>query len=154
MAVSKQKKVKQVNTPRDNYIGQGGNPDQYYSEYPVWKFAMCDKLNWSICHQGTQEIFFDKIIPRLQEFERKKWQDILIGDKKNNHSIDVTRLNKTAIKRLSELNIEAESIISLRFEGRIRVYGYNEGCVFKLLWFDLDHGDNDTCVCKSRKKYT
>lgn len=22
------------------------------------------------------------------------------------------------------------------------------------IWFDKDHGDNDTCVCRSKKKHT
>lgn len=47
MAVSK-KKVKQTKEPKGNSIGQGGNPDQYYSQHPSWNFSSCDWEEWSL----------------------------------------------------------------------------------------------------------
>ena len=50
--------------------------------------------------------------------------------------------------------IEANAVISLRIQATHRLYGYRIGSVFYILWYDNNHGDNYTCVCKSRKKHT
>lgn len=153
MAVCK-KKIKQAKEPKGNSIGQGGNPDQYYSQYPAWNFSSCDKENWSLYSDGVRKIFWDEILPHIQGWETQTWGDILINAKKQNHSINVGDLNKIASDRFVELYIEAESLISLRLTGTHRIYGYMNGSVFNILWIDLDHGNNATCVCRSYKKHT
>lgn len=55
---------------------------------------------------------------------------------------------------MAERYIEAEALISLRMTGNHRLYGYMSGRVFNIIWYDDDHGDNDTCVCRSFKKHT
>ena len=50
--------------------------------------------------------------------------------------------------------LEAESIISLRVGATKRLYGYMDRAVFCVLWYDPDHGDNNTCVCRAAKKHT
>ena len=86
--------------------------------------------------------------------EKRTWQDILVKAKKENHGIDVNDLNKCARDRLVELRIEAESLISLRYNGKSRLYGYIIDGMFVILWYDCNHGDNNTCVCRSRLKHT
>ena len=153
MAESK-KKVKQIKEPEGNRIGQGGNPDRYYSEHPSWNFSSCDKKYWELNCEGVHKIFWDEILPRLQEWETQTWNEILIGAKKQNHSIDVKALSKRASDRLIELHIEAEALLSLRLNGTHRIYGYMNRAVFHILWVDLEHGDNQNCVCRSHKKHT
>lgn len=153
MAASK-KKVKQLKEPKGNQIGQGGNPDQYYSQNPSWNFSSCDKEKWSINSEAVREVFWDEILPHFQSWETQTWSEILIVGNKQNHPIEVNGLNKVASDRLIELYVEAEAIISLRLSGKHRVYGYMKGSVFNVLWVDLEHGDNNTCVCRSRKKHT
>ena len=153
MAVSK-KNVKQMKKPMGNSIGQGGNPDQYYSQHPAWNFSSCDKENWSLSSVETRKIFWDELLPHFQGWETQTWGDILVDAKKQNHSIDIKNLNKAASDRLVKLYIEAESLISLRLTGTHRIYGYMKGHVFNILWVDLEHGDNETCVCRSQKKHT
>lgn len=153
MAVSK-KKVKQIKEPKGNYIGQGGNPDQYYSRHPAWNFSSCDKENWSIYSEEIREVFWREILPHLQSWERQTWQEIFLDAKKSNHSIEVKKLNKIASDRLEQLYIEAEALLSLRLTGTHRIYGYMNGAVFNILWIDLMHGDNEQCVCRSHKKHT
>ena len=82
------------------------------------------------------------------------WSDIFISAKKHNHAIDVASLNKSSRDRFSELCIEAEAIHSLRLGGTIRLYGFLTGPIYNILWYDNDHGDNSTCVCRSAKKHT
>lgn len=93
-------------------------------------------------------------MPYFQSLEKQTWNEILLVNKKNNHSLNLDDLNKVAQDRLVELKIEAESLISLRLSGKHRIYGFRNGRVFNILWYDDDHGDNDTCVCRSRKKHT
>ena len=153
MAVSR-KKVKQAKEPKGNQIGQGGNPDQYYSQHPSWNFSSCDKEKWSINSEEVHEIFWNEMLPHLQGWETQTWGDILINAKKQNHSIEVRELNKVASDRMVELYVEAEAVISLRLTGTHRIYGYiMKDAVFNILWIDLEHGDNNTCVCRSRKKH-
>jgi len=153
MADSK-KKVKQKKEPRGNYIGQGGNPDQYYSQHPAWNFSCCDREKWSIFSDEARRIFWNELLPHFQGWETQTWSNLLIDAKKQNHSIRVNDLNQIASDRLAVLCIEAESLISLRLTGTHRIYGYIQGAVFHILWIDLNHGDNDTCVCRSCKKHT
>ena len=151
------KKVKQVfqkEKPKDRYVGQKENPDSYYQHYPAWNFNSCDTEMWSFTEENVGNIFWKEILPFLQALEKRTWHDILVVDKKKNHSIDVHSLNKKAQNRLIEKYIEQESIISLRITGKHRIYGHISGRVFNILWYDSEHGDNTICVCRSHKKRT
>jgi len=155
MAASKRnKQIKQKQIPKGNVIGQVGNPDQYYSENPAWSFSNIDQDMWSFTQQHIGDFIWTEILPRLKSLETQTWSEILVRDKKMNHSINVYELNKTAQDRLTEKYIEAESLISLRITGNHRLYGYMSGRVFNILWYDDDHGDNNTCVCRSYLKHT
>ena len=100
------------------------------------------------------ESFWTEVLPRLKALEAKTWSEILVRDKKQNHSLNLDELNKTARDRLISKYIEAESLISLRITGNHRLYGYMIGRVFNVLWYDDDHGDNSTCICRSHLKHT
>lgn len=155
MADSKRtKQVKQKELPKGKSITQGGDPKQYYKEYPAWSFANSDQDMWSFTQDNIGKLIWSEILPRLKALESQTWDEILVRDKKQNHSINVENLNKVAQDRLVAKYIEAESLISLRVTGTHRLYGYITGRVFNILWFDDDHGDNKTCVCRSRKKHT
>lgn len=155
MAASKRKKeVKQKEVPKGRNIAQGGNPERYYSERPAWIFRNADKEMWAFSEENIREVFWTEILPFLSGLEPRTWGDILVAGKKQNHSVDVNTLNKVARDRLDAICIEAESLISLRISGKQRLYGYMTGAAFNILWYDDDHGDNDTCVCRSRLKHT
>ena len=132
------------------------NPNAFYSDKPAWSFQYCDGEFWAITSEEAQKLFWFELLPRLKHFEQKTWSDILVGDKKFNHEIDAYKLNKIAQDRIVELHLEnkAETVVSLRITGKHRLYGFMRGAVFNVLWYDLDHGDNDTCICRSRKKHT
>lgn len=155
MAGSKKKVVIQRSHPiEEKKVGQDENPDQYYAYNPSWNFKSCDAECWALTHDLVKSSFWNEILPHLQSLESQKWSNILIDAKKQNHSIDVSELNKVACNRLEDLMIESESIISLRLTGKHRLYGYITRSVFNILWVDFDHGDNKTCVCRSKKKHT
>lgn len=148
------KEIKQKAQPRGKEIKQGGNPERYYHQKPVWAFSHSDECNWAFTKAHIKERIWTDIFPKLKEWESLTWNCILVERKKQNHSIDVTSLNTAAQKRLEEMKIEAESLVSLRLNGTFRLYGYMTGHVFNILWFDDNHGDNSTCVCRSNKKHT
>ena len=155
MAASKKdKKVKQKETPKGKTIAQGGNPSQFYSKHPSWTFSNADQEMWPFSKEHVGDLIWSEILPRLKAFETQTWNEILLIDKKQNHSINVNNLNKAAQDRLANKYIEAESIISLRLTGNHRLYGYISGSVFNVLWYDDDHGYNNKCVCRSYLKHT
>lgn len=154
MAGSRSKNVIQRENPKSRYVAQTENPDSYYREHPAWGFNTCDTEMWGFTADNIGDAFWTEILPFLKNTETRTWSDILINAKKQNHSIDVSKLNAGAQKRLTELYVEHDSIISLRLSATHRIYGYTVGRVFNILWYDSNHGDNDTCVCRSEKKHT
>ena len=150
----KDKKIKQKEIPKGRSIAQGGDPEQYYSENPAWTFANADQEMWAFSQEHIGEQIWTEILPRLKALETQTWSEILLRDKKQNHSLDMNDLNKVAQDRLASKYIEAESLISLRVKGNRSLYGYMIGRLFNVLWYDDDHGDNDRCVCRSHLKHT
>lgn len=150
----KNKQIRQKESPKGKGIVQGGNPERYYMENPAWSFVNSDQDRWPFTKEHVGEAFWTEIFPRLKALESQTWSEILVKDKKQNHSINVEDLNKTAQDRLAERYIEAESLISLRLTGNHRLYGYMAGRVFHVLWYDPNHGDHDACVCRSSLKHT
>ena len=150
----KSKQVRQKVNPKGKSIVQSENPEQYYMENPAWSFATSDLEMWSFTQEHIGDLIWMEILPRLKALETQTWGEILVKDKKQNHSINANILNKVAQERLMEKYIEAEALISLRLTGNHRLYGYMSGRVFNVLWYDDDHGDNKTCVCRSHLKHT
>lgn len=155
MAGSKKKKVvKEKVVKEDKRIFQICSPSSYYSENPRWSFSSIDTELWAFSELHIGNCFWSDILPKLVSFERKTWSEILIAGKKQNHSIRISDLNKFAQQRLEERYIEAESIISLRLTGKQRLYGFISEGTFSIIWYDDQHGDNNHCVCRSKKKHT
>ncbi len=109
---------------------------------------------WAFTQNHIGTLIWTELLPRLQALETQTWSEILVYNKKQNHSLDLNDLNKVAQDRLASRYIEAESLISLRITANHRLYGYITGRVFNILWYDDDHGDNSTCVYRSRLKHT
>lgn len=130
------------------------NPSQYYSQNPAWTFANSDQDMWAFSKEHVGEVIWTEILPRLRALETQTWSEILVRDKKQNHSLDLNDLNRVDQDRLITRYIEAESLISLRVTGTHRLYGYMTGRVFNILWYDDEHGDNSKCVCRSHLKHT
>lgn len=154
MAASKKKKVTQKENPGKRRVEQSQNPNHFYTEKPAWNFSTCDEVKWQLNEECAGELFWKEVLPYLKEQERKTWNTILISEKTKNHTIDVRTLHKDAQRRLTEMFIEVEGIISLRINGTHRLYGYTTGRVFNILWFDTNHGDNSDCICRSYLKHT
>lgn len=149
------KRVKREFDPVSREVRRRENPDSIMSLHPSWSFARHDKEGrWAFSKDTAKDDFWDVILPKMLNFETMTWSEILISSKKQNHSIAINELNKCAIKRMEELGIAADDIVSLRLDGSTRLYGFLSAAVFVLLWYDTGHGDNDTCVCRSTLKHT
>ena len=151
---SKNKTVKQRETPKGRSIADVYNPDGYIHEHPAWNFAASDRTMWPFSQDNAGGVFWGEILPFMKSLEAMTWQEILSRANNNHHFINPDSLNKVAQDRLTALHVEAESIMSLRLTGTHRLYGYMEGAVFHVLWYDPEHGDNDTCVCRSHRRHT
>lgn len=154
MAGFKKKQVKQKEIPGEKSVTQRENPNSFFDKNPAWAFSRCDKDQWSFTRESVERFFWDEILPFFRNMELRTWADILRNSAKQNHAIDTGSLNSVAQKRLAELHIEEEAIYSLRLQGTHRLYGYMDGNTFVIVWFDPNHGDNNTCVCRSHKKHT
>ena len=148
------KRVSSIAPERDRVVKNRTNPESYYAEHPAWNFHVCDSECWSLSGVIGQGIFFSEIFPFLQQTETRTWSEILVQSEKQNHPIDAKTLNPAAQKRLVELHLELDSVISLRMTATHRIYGFMVGKVFHILWIDTEHGDNGECVCRSLKKHT
>lgn len=122
------------------------NPDSYFSMHPSWNFSKSDLQNtkWTLYNSN----FLNEVLPKLIDFERRTWSDI-VSDKKHNHWIDTSDLIKEAQDRLIELKIFYDSLFSLRLTGTIRLFGYIDNGVYYIIWYDANHE-----ICPSNKKHT
>lgn len=145
------RKEKDVN---NGIVSKNRSINSYYGKNPSWRFLNCDKEAWAFSKEHIGDNIWDELLPYFQSLENQTWGDILIKDKKKNHSLQINTLNKDVQKRLETLYIEAESLISLRISGTHRLYGYITEAVFNILWYDDKHGDNKDCVCRSVIKHT
>lgn len=146
------KKTKHKESPCSRETARSEDPNKFHKEKPSWKFHLRDKYKWQFSKENIGDEFWDSILWHLNDWELQTWNDILVIAHDKNHPIKIESLNKIAIERLKQLHIEVESVISLRLSNTHRLYGIMDGSSFCIIWFDSNHGDNDTCVCRSHKK--
>lgn len=152
MAASK--KVKQVQQATSRVAKSEYDPSSYYSKNPAWYFSLCDTVSWTFDEPNAGDLFWSEILPFMRALEKQTWREILSRSNNNNHFIVASSLNAAARKRLEEMCVEYDAVVSLRLNGTHRLYGFIVDAVFHVLWFDKNHGDNDECVCRSHMKHT
>lgn len=130
-------------TPKSNFI-QSSN-----DENPSWRFSKLELVAPFGWHTIQTKLLHD-IREKLKHFESMTWQEITVVAKKQNHSIPVNKICKSAQIRLKELGLDdIESLISLRMTGEQRIWGIRQKSVLLLLWWDPNHQ-----VYPSQKKHT
>lgn len=88
--------------------------------------------------------FFEKVYPKLKEFENNTWEEIRLYShgkgKSNNHNVSIQKLCKEARERLDILGFSDHSeIYSLRLDGKLRIYGFKELNYLDIIWIDFNH---------------
>jgi len=116
---------------------------------PSWRVARL-KL---VSPHGWRDIVPSKLLEiraKLANFESMTWNDILVTAKKRNHSVSVSRISNEAQNHLSSLNLfDVDEVISLHLTGTERIWGFRQGAVLQVLWWDPEHH-----VCPSLLKNT
>ncbi len=148
---------------KDSILSVKDEDISLHKHRPSWRLDRHDPEKWCIREaikddEGIiQNDLIDALFDKLRSFEQQTWGQILNCHGNPNHTVTIGQLNDCAKQRLRELKLDAdiEKIVSLRFQSRVRLYGYfKDGSALNILWYDTDHGDNDTCVVRSRKKHT
>ncbi|HEV2720913.1 MAG TPA: hypothetical protein VG323_12905 [Thermoanaerobaculia bacterium] len=107
--------------------------------YPSWRIGrllLVGPFGW---HELEAAKLLE-IRAKLANFESMTWNDIIVGAKKRNHTISVDQLCKDAQHQLASLNLyDIDEVVSLHLTGTERVWGYREGAVLHVLWWDPDH---------------
>jgi hypothetical protein len=125
---------------------RGEDPNRLVPAWRLSSLELMDPFGW---HELTGEKLRE-IHQKIGDFERRTWNEILIVSKKQNHSVAVSALCKSARDRLAELRLDdVETLVSLRLSGTERVWGIRTHNVLTLLWWDPDHD-----VCPSLKRNT
>lgn len=125
------------------------DPTSFHDLHPSWRIAkmeFCDPYGW----HSLDAAMLSEIREKLKNFETMTWAQILIANKKHNHSVSVADLEAPARKQLidsGQTNIE--QVVSLRLTGTQRVWGVLDRGVLHLLWWDPNHQ-----ICPAIPKHT
>ena len=117
-----------------------------------WQLGAFDWTGpWCGSHVDRSSLL-ELIASKIKAFESMTWGELKDD---HHHYIEVSKLNKVAEDRLSEIKQDdVDQIFSLRLNGTHRLYGIRAGAALKVLWYDVGHGDNGDCVCRSVLKHT
>lgn len=104
-----------------------------------------DPTGTKIIHKFSKSID-RQLLEDLKPREKMTWAELLTqngGRGKNggtnSHSIPVYQLIKEAQDRVTELGIVTDELLSLRIDGKKRVFGVLEAGVLNIVWFDRNH---------------
>lgn len=90
----------------------------------------------------------------MQDIEKQTWAEVkwAAGGRNhgtNHHSLEVSKFDKKAQKRLQELNLSSlvgESLFSMRLNNITRIYGMREDQFFLPIWHDPHHDSQEKAV--------
>ena len=113
----------------------------------AWRFSDSDHGgNWAWTNL-KDPIQYKRVIERLQEFEKKNWNEIITS---GNHPIAVGDIVKSARDRLEKLKMDdIDELMSFRVSGKERVWCIRLLNIMKVLWWDPHHK-----VCPAPKRHT
>lgn len=121
--------------------------DKGEEDYIAWHIRILDRGGpwcWTSIDAAT---LWETLHTKLSAFETMKWGEIL-GDK--NHPVPLFALPPDTRKRLKEIKQDdVDSLISLRLDGKKRIWGIRNRNILKILWWDPEHQ-----VCPSHKRHT
>ena len=147
----KRKKVKKAAIDRDPGTEKRAAVDQQPDPnklHPAWRFHTVDlagQFGWQHVDRDT----FGRITERLSNYDRQTWGEIR---KQNNHChpMQLAVLEPEAKRRLIKIKKnDGPPLFQIAMVGKERLWGWLEGNVFNVLWWDPDH-----LVYKVKKKHT
>jgi hypothetical protein len=116
------------------------------SQKPAFSFEFADKNHagsWSWPSQDDAH----KVLAALADFGQKTWSEILAEQTggrrrhKKHHPQDFASVCKEAQDRLATLKHDEvfSELFRFRLSGTERLWGYVQGGIFHVLWWDADH---------------
>ena len=124
-------------------------PEDWAKCYPSWRISRLDTegpFGWDALEQKT----LCDIRAKLTNFEGMTLGEIFVKAKKQNHSVDVSKLSPIAQTRLKKIRQDdVDALHALHLSGTKRVWTILERNILNLLWWDPEHK-----VCPSLKKHT
>lgn len=127
----------------------GAGPGDHDALKPAWRLAYLESdgpFGWYAIDATTLR----SIRQHFAELEALTWHEILVRDKKRNHSIPIDQLAKAAQDRLKQIKLDdLDALVSIRLTGKQRLFGFRRVNIFYALWWDPDHK-----VCPSVLKHT
>lgn len=154
-SVSKSQKAKAT---RGKEVPASESPESTDNQTICWQFC---KMDWDGPWGNTslKKMTLDALLKKvLAQFDNMTWAEIFraSGGRKNgnnNHPVRVQDLSKTARDRLEKISLsDQESLISLRVQSKIRIYGIRDRRAFQFLWYDPWHDDHAKAVYPSGQK--
>lgn len=137
-AVSSSKEPRTASFPFSPKTPSAIDPRSSGDLSPSWKVAGLQLVS----PYGWHELDGKKLLQiheRLRNFESMTWNAILVGARKQHHSIALNLLCKEARADLDRRRLILEKVVSLRLTGEERIWGYLTEGVLSLLWWDPDH---------------
>lgn len=105
---------------------------------PSWRISRLQLIEPFGWHEVTGAKIRD-IRDKLANFESMTWNDIVVKAKKRNHTISVSKICKEARDCLLALRLDIDELVSLHLSGTERVWGYRDGAILNVLWWDPEH---------------
>lgn len=102
----------------------------------MWAFRDLD-LNGPWCWSALDAASILDVHRRLANYESMAWKEILNGT--GSHEIEPWEIGKDGQDRLREMGLDVDGLVSLRIDGPGRIWGYREGAVLRILWWDPEH---------------
>jgi len=99
-----------------------------------------------ILHYISENPFWSDIYSKIRHFEITSWHTIereLFGKRKRktkHHNVSVSDIIPEAQKRLEKLRRDdIDELFSIRFDGKLRIWGIRKYSYLQVLWFDFYH---------------
>lgn len=143
---AEKKVVGALPSPPQKAVKEAQQKEGYDTFYFAWQFSEMDLDGpWRFCRLKSRT--WADILSKMKHYETMTWAQVK-GDR--DHSIEVVRLCRKAKERLQEIEKDdIDEVFSIHLDGIKRVIGLRDQNVFKLLWWDPNHG-----VCPSKPKHT
>jgi hypothetical protein len=140
MAKHKPRRRKSLNPPSTNIPHRLHDPNVFESTYFRWRatdeYIDYDDDEWG-WGQATIQDFFQKILPRLQEYENWTWSEIF--KRKSCHYWDINDIPTKARNKLKKKYPQHDTFHQIDVEQPCRLLGWRDRHTLFLIWYDPNH---------------
>lgn len=107
---------------------------------PILDFAWFDSHEWWDRTRGEVDGPCHNALCAMRDYCKRTWKDIQTESRKRDHPIDPADICKEAQDRLVALKINDIDVLwRFRFSGPQRLWGYKQGRVLLVIWWDPHH---------------